>query len=116
MPPGGVPGFNPPWIDCPPALLTPDELALCNSRQPAVINALKDVACRFNYVQVSSSACTRNQFGDFSFLTSTSTRQYCFQIPVDAELGPGDRVVGVQVRDVAGNLGPLQEIVIRVVP
>lgn len=116
IPPGGVPGFQPPWIDCSPLTMTPQELALCESRTTAVRNALQDMACRFTQVTLSTNACTRNQFGDFAFLASNSTRQYCFQVPVDAELGPGERVIAVQARDTAGNLGPLAEIVVRVVP
>lgn len=116
IPPGGVPGFHPPWIDCSPMTMTAEELTLCQSRQPAVRAALEDMACRFTYVAQSTNACTRNPFGDFAFLSSTSTRQYCFQIPVDAELAPGERIVAVQARDIAGNLGPVREIVIRVLP
>lgn len=114
VPPGGVPGFNPPWIDCSPLTMTPAELALCESRQPAVRNALQDLACRFSYVVSPPNACTRNPFGDFAFLSTSSTRQYCFQVPLEAQFAPGERVVAVQARDIAGNLGPVKEIVIRV--
>jgi hypothetical protein len=116
VPPGGVPGFNPPWIDCTSPDLSVEQLALCQSRQPAVRDALEDMACRFTYVQSQPNSCTRNRFGDFAFLNSTTTRQFCFQIPVDAELDLGERVIALQIRDVAGNLGPVEEIVVRVVP
>jgi len=113
-PPGGVPGFNPPNIDC--AGLMEPELSLCLSRVGAVTNALVDLACRFIYVNNVANACTRNQFGDFAYLNGNTTRQYCFQIPVSAELPVGDNVMVAQLRDTQGNLGPAQQIVVRVIP
>jgi hypothetical protein len=114
-PAGGVPGFDPPYIDC--ADLLEPELSLCLSRFAAVTNALKDVACRFIFVNSVGNACTRNKFGDFSYLNpANTTRQYCFQVPVSAELPVGDNVMAAQLRDQQGNLGPKQEIVVRVLP
>lgn len=115
-PPGGVPGFNPPWIDCTSPELTPSELTLCQSRQPAVTSALQDLACRFTFVNNETFACTKNGSGNFAFLASDATRQYCFQVPVDSKLASGEQIVAVQTRDTAGNLGPVKEIVIRVPP
>lgn len=113
MPPGGVPGFDPPWIDCGPDL-SPTDLALCESRQAAVKDALIDLGCRFNIVQSEARACTKDETGDFAFLGDFSTRQYCFQIPVDSQLPSGDTIIAVQIRDVGGFLGPVEEIVLRV--
>lgn len=113
MPPGGVPGFDPPWIDCDPDLPAED-LALCQSRQPAVRDALEDIACRFTYVLSEPRACTMDETGDFAFIGQFSSIQYCFQIPLDSELPVGDTILAAQVRDVGGNLGPLKEIVVRV--
>jgi len=113
-PPGGIPGFSPPLIDCTSPELTPGEVAACEATQPAVRDALEDIACRFSYVTSAGNSCTRNRFGDFAFLSPFATRQFCFQIPVDSRLSVGDTILAVQVRDVAGNLGPVREIVVRV--
>jgi hypothetical protein len=112
---GGVPGFDPPHIDCND--LSGQELIDCQNQVGATTNALVDMACRFLYVSGEGTACTRNQFGAFQFLNSGpegSTRQYCFQIPSTAALHVGETVFAAQLRDQQGNLGPLREIVIRV--
>jgi hypothetical protein len=97
---GGVPGFDPPDLD-----------------RPGVTNAMRDVACRFTAQSSSTDACTRNVFGNFSFLGGGTTRQYCFQVPQVARFpAGGDTVVAVRLRDDAGNLGDPAEIVIRVAP
>jgi hypothetical protein len=114
VPPGGVPGFDPPWIDCTSPDLSAGELTLCQSRQPAVTSALQDLACRFNFVINQTVACTKNATGNFAFIAGDASRQYCFQVPLDSELPAGDSVIAAQARDTAGNLGPLKEIVIRV--
>lgn len=114
-PAGGIPGVDPPYIDC-DGLMEP-EFSQCLSRVAMVTDALKDVACRFLYVTQVANSCTRNKFGDFAFLNPTSTtRQYCFQIPISAELAVGDHIMVAQIRDSQGNLGPKQEIVVRVLP
>jgi len=83
---------------------------------PAVTDALVDMACRFTYVTSAATSCTRDRFGNFAFLGPGSTRQYCFQVPDSAAFASGDTTVAAQLRDSIGNLGPAQQIVIRVVP
>lgn len=113
-PPGGVPGFAPPIIDCDDPDLTPAQQLACQSQESEVTDALVDVACRFAFVTSEGNACTKNPFGDFAFLADNTTRQYCFQIPTDSQLPAGETVLKVQARDGAGFLGPASEIVIRV--
>ncbi len=98
VPLGGVPGIAPP--DFRPG--------------SDVTQALADMACRFVRSGGSSSACTVDEAGDFSFLNSASTRQFCFQVPEAAVFPPGDTIVAVQLRDTRGVLGPRREIVVRV--
>jgi len=106
---GGVPGINPP--DFGP------------SQQ--VTDAIQDMECRFELHPTSQFACTRNPSGgDFSFIscagaqnTCSQYTQFCYQVPVTAEFHDGPpTVVGIQLRDAAGNIGPKKEIVILVQP
>ena len=99
---GGVPGINPPIFD--------------GSQQ--VTNAVQDLECRFsvNTLASISTACTKTRFGDFGYISSATRTQYCYQVPATGAFQPGDTVVSAQLRDVAGNLGPHLEFVVRVVP
>lgn len=81
-----------------------------------VTTGLTDMACRFELAASASTACTRNRNGDFAFLSAGTNRQYCFQVPEVAKFPIGDTVLAVQLRDTSGNLGPRQEIVVRVDP
>src|SRR5215470_7208756 len=82
-----------------------------------VTTALIDMACRFELETSSMSACTRDPYGNYAFIGGSRTsRQYCFQVPRIAEFPFGDTILALQFRDINGNLGPPQEIVIRVSP
>ena len=81
-----------------------------------VTTTLVDMACRFEVATASSVACTRDRYGNFAFINAGTSRQYCFQVSPTSELPEGDNVFALQFRDLAGNLGPRQEIVIRVAP
>jgi hypothetical protein len=95
---GGIPGFDPPDLD-----------------SGAVVNALRDMACRFTVQTTSSDACTRNRLGNFAFLGGGTTKQYCFQVPQVAAF-PRNRetVLRARLRDDQGTAGPTEEIVVRV--
>jgi len=97
---GGVPGIDPPNFD-PGTTIT---------------NAIKDLECRFSIQETSTVACTRNNFGDFAYRGSGTRTQFCFQVPMTAAFQTGDTLVRIQLRDVAGNIGPLKEFVVRVEP
>jgi hypothetical protein len=97
---GGVPGINPP-------VFAPGQ---------AVTDAIHDMQCRFSIQETTLVACTRSAFGDFAYRGSGTRTQFCYQVPMTAAFQPGDTVVAIQLRDVAGNLGPVKEIVVRVEP
>jgi hypothetical protein len=103
IPFGGVPGVNPP-------LFGPGQ---------SITDAIQDMACRFTIQTESRFACTRTRSGDFGFVSCTGqlcAKQFCYQVPLSGAFSIGDNVVGAQLRDLAGNLGPKKEIVIRVLP
>jgi len=94
----GVPGFDPPNFD----------------GSPAVLDAVNDLACRFQANLTSSDACTKNLFGVEAFEAPDTTRQYCAVVTGKMPFSGGDTVVAVQLRDTSGVLGPREEIVVRV--
>jgi hypothetical protein len=81
-----------------------------------VTDAMQDMECRFSYQKSTDVACTHNQFGDYSFLGNGTVSQFCFQVPSSAMFHDNETVVAVQLRDSVGNLGPRQDIVVRVQP
>ncbi|MFN8642182.1 MAG: hypothetical protein U0802_11180 [Candidatus Binatia bacterium] len=97
---GGVPGVDPPQF-------APGD---------QITAAIQDMACRFSVQETSMVACTRGRFGDFAYLGSQTRTQFCYQVAMTAAFQPGDTVVAVQLRDLAGNIGPIKEIVVRVLP
>jgi len=101
---GGIPGFP------------LDEFFVLGD--PQVTAALQDLSCKFENRGIASSgdACTRSIFGIASFQGQGTVRQYCFQVPQPSAFQTGETIVGFQVRDTRGNLGPRREIVVRVLP
>jgi hypothetical protein len=65
-------------------------------------------------VTSGTGGCTRNRFGNFAFLGTGTTRQYCMQVPGSERFPLGDTILALFLRDTHGNLGPRREIVIRV--
>jgi len=105
-------GDGNPAVECGTNLIggVPSALGLT---EPQRTNAMRDVACRFEWVPYTD-ACTRNRFGGFATLSGDTLTQYCFQVPDSADFPVGDTVVGIQMMDRLGNLGPPEEVVIRV--
>ena len=97
---GGVPGTD-------PTVFGPGQ---------TITNAIVDMECRFSIQENTAVACTRDRQGDFAFLGSGTRKQFCYQVPETAEFPIGDTVVAIQLRDLAGNIGPKKEIVVRVLP
>jgi hypothetical protein len=97
---GGVPGIDPPNF----------------SAGDAITRAIQDLECRFTVQETAQVACTLNSFGDFSYLGVGTRTQFCYQVPLTGAFQVGDTVVAIQLRDLAGNLGPVKEIVVRVQP
>jgi len=96
---GGVPGF-------------PNGLAFPPGQN--ITTALTDMACRFQLSSSSATSCTRNRYGGFAFMHPSTTRQFCYPMPAAASFPFGDTIVALQFLDTNGNIGPRQEIVIRV--
>jgi hypothetical protein len=101
-------------IDCPLGGVKGYPNALDFPAGPEITATLIDMACRFEMISSTGGACTRDTFGSFAFISSSATRQYCFQIPPPSEFPIGDTIFAVQFRDTNGNLGPKREIVVRV--
>lgn len=82
----------------------------------AVSDAINDFACRFDARAASAQACTRDTFGVDAFTNAASTIQFCTSPGVGSEMAfpPGDTIVTVRVRDIAGQPGPPRTIVVRV--
>ena len=97
---GGIPGISP---------------ADFGSSQ-SISDALADFACRFEFQNLPASPCTLDSNGNFSTLGPlTPTAQFCDLVSATAAFPQGDSLLTVQVADVAGNLGPTAQIVVRVV-
>ncbi|MDX2166087.1 MAG: hypothetical protein SF182_03460 [Deltaproteobacteria bacterium] len=105
---GGVPAINPPLFS--------DDLS--------VTDRINDFSCRFidgsgNKVGRQCSefnACVLNSGGQFGCVTTPSdgVLQYCGFVGGALAFPLGDTLVSVRVRDVAGNLGALQQLIVRV--
>lgn len=93
---GGVPGFDPPEF----------------SSAPTVSHAINDLGC--NFTLSTQGLCTLNSYGQPSMVSRTSQIQYCATIARALAFPSGDTIVAVRLRDLAGVLGPIESIVVRV--
>ncbi len=97
---GGVPAINPTnWKE-----------------SQKISDTLLDASCRFETFIESSSSCTVNKRGDFSFVKPDSMVQYCMVVAKAWEFQEGDTTVSARVRDVEGNPGPVAQLIIRRLP
>lgn len=78
-----------------------------------ITNAMVDLACRFAVQPSREDACTLDERGNFDFLGDDTTIQFCDQLATVSAFPTGDTAVTVRLRDVAGNLGPPAQVVIR---
>ena len=82
---------------------------------PTAVPAINDLGCRaYGAFAAPFSTCTRTSSGGFASVNSVSQVQFCIPIAKAWAFPVGDTVVAARVRDDAGNLGPGQEIVVRV--
>lgn len=105
---GGVPAIDPPSFE----------------PEGSIADRLNDLACRF--IDGSGAklgrqcsefnACVLNSAGQFGCVTTPQTGviQYCGFVGSALEFPPGDTLVSVRVRDTAGNLGELRQLIIRI--
>lgn len=96
----GVPAVNPP------------DFGLTQT----VADALNLLACNFVSATAPGSACTQNQFGDNAFINAGTQVQFCMQVSAVLAFPLGDTLLSVRLRDQNGNLGPLQQLIVRVAP
>jgi cysteine-rich repeat protein len=79
----------------------------------SITDALQDFACRFESFQ-PGAPCTKDRFGNSATVSPDATVQFCHVLAQTEALPVGDSILGVQLRDVGGNLGSVVEIVVRV--
>ena len=84
-----------------------------------ITNALNDFGCRFGPVVDSpQNACTKKDAsGDFVMISPappSNAVQFCYLVPSGVNFPPGDTVLAVRLQDEAGNLGGIEQIVVRV--
>jgi hypothetical protein len=81
-----------------------------------VTDAINDIGCRMDSHATSATACTFDALGNFSYVNSLTTLQYCSSPVVGNEVAfpSGITMVKVQVQDTASNVGNQVEIAIRV--
>lgn len=85
----------------------------------AAIDAMNDLGCRTDNGQGeprarhAAEACTQNRSGEYAFVSSNATAQYCVPIAGAWAFPGGDTIVAVRVADVTGAVGEVREIVLR---
>jgi hypothetical protein len=101
---GGVPGIDPASFD----------------DTQAISDALNDLGCRFNDGtgtpggRDADSACVQFADGEFRFVDTSATVEFCGFISFPLRFPDGDTIVTARVRDSNGIAGPPRQIVIRI--
>lgn len=93
---GGVPAVDPPDF----------------SISLPISNTLNDFGC--NFALSSLGSCTQNGFGQPAFLGVGTQAQFCLLVSRNLLFPDGDTLLSLRMRDAGGNLGPLEQIVVRV--
>jgi hypothetical protein len=101
---GGIPAVDPPSFEA-----TPVTTAASNDLSCRFLNG-SDVAVARN----RDEACVLVPSGDFQFVNSGSTVQFCGFVTGVMEFSPGDTLVTVRLRDVSGNPGVPAQMVVRI--
>jgi hypothetical protein len=80
-----------------------------------VSDALNDLGCRFDSHITNDDACTKNDLGNFAFVSGLTQTQFCSVPAVGVELlfPSGDTLVSVRLRDTGGNIGNERQIIVR---
>lgn len=78
-----------------------------------VTNALLDFACRFEAFS-RAAPCTLVGSATFGFVQPAATAQFCDTVAATSAFPLGEAVLSVRVRDVDGQSGPVEQIVVRV--
>jgi hypothetical protein len=94
---GGIPALEPPSF----------------AATAKVAATLNDLSCRFHTFIESAESCTLDKYGDYSFVESGSTTQFCMVVARAWNFQAGDTTVSVRLRDIEGNPGPVSRFVLR---
>jgi len=79
-----------------------------------VTDALNDFSCAGVAATAPSFACTQDEFGSPAFVSSSPFVQFCFQVTRDWIFPTGETILTARLRDLLGNLGPEQRLIVRV--
>ena len=93
---GGVPAVTPPNF----------------GPSQSIADALNDIGC--NFALSVNGSCVQNEFGQPVFVGSGTQAQFCLLVSRTLLFPTGDTILTVHTRDVAGNLGPAQQLIVRV--
>jgi len=99
-----------------PAIPTPD----FTQGDQVITNTLQDFACRFSVFTTGEGACTKDVFGNNNNVipppTPKGILQFCDTPDTTESFQSGDTLLTVRLRNVAGELGPTAQIIVRVGP
>ena len=99
-----------------PAISPPD----FTEGNQVITNTLQDFACRFSVFTTGEGACTKDAFGNNNNVipppTPKGILQFCDTPDTTEAFQGGDTLLTVRLRNVAGELGPTAQIIVRVVP
>lgn len=104
--PGGVPATSPPSYE-----ETAENIAKVNDFACRFVDGTRQPVAR----QATIDSCVDFE-GDNHFVAPQTTTQYCGFIDFPLGFQMGDTTVTARLRDILGNLGPEESVVIRVVP
>lgn len=91
---GGIPRINPPSF----------------KETQRIADTLNDFSCRFETFIESDSCCTMNKNGDYSYVASDSTTQFCMIVARAYMFPVGKTLLSVRLRDAEGNPGPVKRM------
>jgi len=80
-----------------------------------ISDTLNDLSCRFSTFDESQFPCTQDGTGNFAFVDTNTTRQFCVLISNAIAFKTGDTTVTARLRDSGGNAGPAATMIVRVV-
>jgi hypothetical protein len=78
-----------------------------------VSDAINDFACRFETFNESDFSCTMTPNGDYKFVGTGTTEQYCLLVAKAYGFPEGITTLSVRLRDTNGNPGPVKLLRIR---
>jgi hypothetical protein len=98
----------------------PGTVPLVFADDATAVATLNDLGCRIDdgtgrpLGRSANQACTTDGSGEFLFVDSTTTVQFCMPVAKAWRFAVGDTIIAARLRDTAGHVGPRREIVVRV--